>query len=248
QNPGTIATALNWSPAQGAAPLDQRFRKYLSGVYVSAAELNQTWGTTFSGFSDPTLRMPAIQPLQTVQAADWRQFIGSDLNFTYAPVTNADEPAYETFLRNRYAQPSDLNQAYNLSGSSALSSFSDIRSALWGATLATALPPGGVFLQDWILFVSVVLPTQQNAYRFSVVVPVQLQDDLDTQTQRRALAQRIAQQEKPAHTDFDIKLYWAAFCIGQARVGLETVVGPSSRFAALVLDQTELAASYLSFV
>ena len=93
-----------------------------------------------------------------------------------------------------------------------------------------------------------MLPTQQNAYRFSVVVPVQLQDDLDTQTQRRALAQRIAQQEKPAHTDFDIKLYWAAFCIGQARVGLETVVGPSSRFAALVLDQTELAASYLSFV
>ena len=248
QNPGTIARGASWTPAQGAAPLDQQFRDYLSGVYTNLAALNLAWNTNFAGFNDPALRFAAVQPQQTAQAADWAQFVTSDLNFIYAVVTNADEPAYETFLTSRYAQPSDLNQAYNLSGSSPLSSFADIQAKLWNTTLVSALPTGGVFLQDWILFASLVLPTQRNANRFSVIVPVQLQDDLATQMQRRAVTQRIAQQEKPAHTDFDVKLYWAAFCAGQARVGLETVVGPSSRFAALVLDQTELAAAYLDFI
>jgi hypothetical protein len=109
------------------------------------------------------------------------------------------------------------------------------------------LPTSGAFLQDWIVFVSVVMPTRQDASRFTVIVPVQLNDSVTTQTRRLALAQRIAQSEKPAHTDFDVKLYWAAFCAGQARVGMETVVGPSSRFAAMVLDQNTLAASYLGF-
>lgn len=248
QNPGMVANDGTWTPAQGSALLDQQFRTYLSGVYAAIGALNLAWNANFASFSDSTLRFPAVQPAQPAQAADWQQFASANLDFTYATVTGADEPAYENFLTSRYAQASDLNQAYNLSGSSALSSFSDIQSNLWNATLVSGLPLGGVFLQDWILFVSAVLPTEQNAYRFSVVVPVQLTDDLNTQTQRRNLAQRITQQEKPAHTDFDVKLYWAAFCAGEARVGLETVIGPSSRFAALVLEQTELAGSYLSFV
>lgn len=248
QTPGAIASGLDWTPAQGSAPLDQLFRTYLSTTYANITALNQAWMTTYSSFSDSTLRLPAIQPQQVAQAADWQHFLASDLGFTYAAVTNDDEPAYESFLRSRYPNISSLNQAYQLTGASSLTSFSDIQAKLWNSTLAFGLPPGGVFLQDWILFASVVLPTQQNAYRFSVVVPVQLNDDLNTLTQRRNLAQRIAQNEKPAHTDFDVKLYWAVFSAGEARVGLETVVGPSSRFAAMVLDQAELAGSYLSFV
>jgi hypothetical protein len=220
----------------------------LSAEYGDINALNQAWGaTSFSGFDDPTLRFPAIQPPQVAEAADWSQFIATDIGFTYALVTNADEPTYENFLMQRYPQPSDINTAYGLAGGAALTSFSDIQAKLWDG-LASGLPAGGAFLQDWILFVSVVLPTQQNAYRFSVVVPVQLQDNVTTQMQRQNLAQRIAQQEKPAHTDFDVKLYWAAFCTGQARVGIETVVGPSSRFAALLLDQSLLGESYLSFI
>jgi phage tail-like protein len=248
QTPTAIASGLNWTPAQGAAPLDQQFRNYLSASYAGIEALNEAWGTSFSSFNDSSLRLPAIQPSQTTQAADWQQFIASGLDFTYAAVSNADEPAYENFLLSRYSTVSELNQAYQLTAGSALTSFADIQSRLWTATLVTSLPSGGPFLQDWILFVSVVLPTQQNASLFTVVVPVQLQDDLSTQTQRRDVAQRIAQNEKPAHTDFDVKLYWALFCAGEARVGMETVVGPSSRFAAMVLNQTELAGSYLSFV
>jgi phage tail-like protein len=246
--PGSVETSSAWTPAQGSAPLDQLYRTYLSGVYATIAALNQAYGTSYAGFTDPTLRLPAIQPAQAAQAADWQQFLTSGLGFTYAAVTNADEPAFETFLASRYQNISDLNQAYQLTGSTMLESFADIQADLWNTTLAAGLPAGGAFLQDWILFVSVVVPTGQNANRFTVVVPVQLQDSLATQTQRLNLAQRIAQNEKPAHTDFDVKLYWAAFCAGEARVGMETVVGPSSRFAAMVLDQNQLAASYLGFV
>lgn len=248
QNPGMAESGASWTPAQGAAALNQDFQTYLSSTYTTIAALNQAWGTNYASFSDPTLQFPAVQPTQAAQAADWQAFVSTDLGFTYATVTSTDEPEYENFLTSRYADVSDLNQAYNLTGSSALSSFDDIQDDLWNGTLVSALPAGGVFLQDWILFVAVVLPTQQNAYQFSVVVPVQLTDDLNTQIQRRNVATRITQQEKPAHTNFDVKLYWAAFCAGQSRVGLETVVGPSSRFAALVLDETELASGYLGFV
>ncbi|HEY1902799.1 MAG TPA: phage tail protein [Terracidiphilus sp.] len=247
QTPGTVSSDADWTPAQGAAPLDQSYRSYLSGVYVSISALNAAYGTGYSGFDDPGLRLPAIQPAQTAQASDWLAFLSSGLGFTYAAVTSADEPAYENFLISRYGQVSALNLAYQLTGVAALPSFADIQVNLWAATLAAGLPTGGAFLADWILFVSVVIPTSQNANRFTVVVPVQLTDSLTTQNQRRSLAQRIAQNEKPAHTDFDVKLYWAAFCAGEARVGMETVVGPSSRFAAVVLDQNELAAAYLGF-
>jgi len=248
QAPGVVTAGASWTPGQGANVLDQQFRSFLSAGYGSVTALNQAWKTAYSGFDDPALRLPAFQPSQAVQAADWQTFIGQDLTFTYATVTNADEPAYEDFLRRRFSQPADLNQAYGLTGQSALASFSEIQTKLWSGQLATGLPLGGIFLQDWILFVSVVVPTSQNAHRFSVVVPVQLSDDATTQAARRDLAQRIAQQEKPAHTDFDVKLYWAAFCAGEARVGIETVVGPSSRFAALLLGQGSLASSYLGYV
>lgn len=246
-SPGSVASDSDWTPAQGSAPLDQLYRNYLGGVYENIAALNLAYGTGYTDFNDPALRMPAIQPARATAAADWQQFLSADLGFTYAAVANTDEPAFASFLVERYATVTDLNQAYGLTGSAALTSFADVQAHLWNTTLASGLPTSGPFLQDWILFVSVVAPTSQEASRFTVVVPVKLTDSVTTQTQRLALAQRIAQNEKPAHTDFAVKLYWAAFCAGQARVGMETVVGPSSRFAAMVLDQGTLAASYLGF-
>ena len=246
QSPAAITAGSSWTPSQGPAALDQLFRSYLSSEYENIDALNQSWNTTYTGFSDATLRFPAVQPSLPAPASDWSQFVAADIGFTYALVTNADGLAYQNFLTQRYRQASDINTAYGLSGALELSSFSDIATQLW-AELQIGLPAGGAFLQDWILFVSVALPSQQNAYRFSVVVPVQLQDSVTTQMQRLSVAQRIAQQEKPAHTSFDVKLYWAAFCAGQARVGIETVVGPSSRFAALLLDQSLLGESYLGF-
>ena len=247
KSPGTITAGSAWTPAQGSGPIDLRFRESLSAKYGTIGALNYAWNQSYSGFDDPALRFPSIQPAQSAEAADWQTFINTDLGFTYSLVTDADEPTYEQFLADRYGKPSALNAAYGLTGSLALTSFSDVKAKLW-TNLAEGLPSTGPFLQDWIEFVSVVLALQQEAHRFSVIVPVRLQDSLATQMQRLSIAQRITQQEKPAHTDFDVKLYWAAFCAGQSRLGIESVVGPSSRFAALVLDQSLLGESYLGFV
>src|SRR5208282_5944433 len=119
----------------GSAPLDQLYRRYLSGVYATIAALNQAYGTSYAGFGDPALRMPAIQPAQATAAADWQQFLASDLGFTYAAVTSTDEPAFVNFLTGRYQTVADLNQAYQLTGSAALEGFADIQTNLWNATL-----------------------------------------------------------------------------------------------------------------
>jgi phage tail-like protein len=248
QAPGAVSRESNWTATQGAAALLQQFRSYLNGVYTNIAALNDVWGSNFASFNDPALQLPAIQPSQANRASDWRQFLDQALIFTYATVTSADEPAFEDFLKRRYAQAADLNKAYSLTGTSALSSFGDILSRLWNGQLANALPESVTFLEDWILFVSVVLPARQNAHRFSVVIPVNVSDDVATQQARRNVAQRVTNHEKPAHTDFDVKLYWAVFSAGQSRLGLESVVGPSSRFTAVLLGQSPLAASYLGYV
>jgi phage tail-like protein len=248
QSPGTVTKGGNWTPSQGAAMLNLQFQSFLTTQYGTIGALNTAWNSNYSGFDDRRLLLRAIQPSQSAEASDWQTFLSQNLSFPYAAVTDADEPGYEDFLARRYRQPADVNLAYGLTGGSALASFPDVLAKLWKGILATALPAGGTFLQDWILFVSVVIPASRNAHRFSVVVPVKLTDDVSTQLARRDLAQRVAQQEKPAHTDFDVKLYWAVFSAGLSRVGLETVVGPSSRFAALLVGQGPLAASYLGYV
>jgi hypothetical protein len=52
--------------------------------------------------------------------------------------------------------------------------------------------------------------------------------------QLRDLAQRIADTQKPAHTICDVKFFWAAFRIGEARLGDDTLLASGSRIPELV--------------
>ena len=247
--PGSTTNLSDWTPTRGADVLHAQFRGFLRRRYGNAIdELNGAWGTTFASFDDPAIRLAAVRPAGGRRGADWQRFVEAEIGFTYAAVSDADAPLFAEFLARRYGQPSAVNDAYGLVGAAALTTFEDVKTRLWDTQLRHSLPDGGTRLRDWIQFVSIVVPTARAAHRFTVLVPVGLNDSPERQRERRELARRIAEVEKPAHTAFDVRLYWGLFRVGEARVGLDTLIGQGSRSVALVLDRGLLGESHLGFV
>jgi phage tail-like protein len=79
-----------------------------------------------------------------------------------------------------------------------------------------------------------------EAHRFSIMLPA------TTSVEQIALVEQIVRLEKPAHTDFVIKQYWAMFRVGEVRLGLDTTLGEGGRFELFRLGQTGLAEGILS--
>jgi hypothetical protein len=74
-----------------------------------------------------------------------------------------------------------------------------------------------------------------SAHRFSVLLPRRRVDSsIDEEAALLARARRIVEIEKPAHTRFDIRFYWAMNRIGEARLGLDSAIGQGSRAPELV--------------
>jgi phage tail-like protein len=240
QGPGLTTPGSAWAPEHGPEPLHAQFRSWLLRRYSALAALNAAWGTTFG--DEHAVTLPATQPSGSRAAADWSHFLESGLGFTYATVGVADTAAFRTFVMRRYGSVQALNTAYGLVGPAALTSFAEVR-------LPTELPTQLTQLRDWAQFVSVVLPTINSAHRFTVLVPTSVTSS-DSDVDRGVLVdrvRRIVDLEKPAHTAFDIKEYWAAFRVGEARLGYDSLLDRGSRLAASVLGTTYLAESYLNF-
>jgi len=143
---------------------------------------------------------------------------------------------WQDFLTRRYQQRFDaLRTAYQLGP--AVSGFD-------GIPLPATAPGTEPARADWLHFQTVVLPSYRTAHRFRVLLPVSARtrigqpdgDPLDPATRLR-LARRIVELEKPAHTVFDVKFYWEAFRVGEARLGLDTLVD---------LGRTYLGESFLA--
>ena len=237
QGPGVTTPTSTWTPQQGPEPLNAQFRAYLRQVYPSLDALNAAWGTSFADISH--IALPPTRPTHAAAAADWSHFLAAELGFTYAPVVATDEPAYRDFLTRRYGSPERMSQAYGLTGSSRITDFRDVR-------LPAQLPTEQHQLRDWIQFVSILVPTARNAHRFTVLVPsVTGQVDAD-----RGLlldrVRRLVELEKPAHTVFDVKEYWALFRVGEARLGFDTLLDRAPRLRPAVLDASYLVQSYLA--
>ena len=237
---GTVTEDRNrrWTAAEGASALHARFAAFLERQYENVDRLNAAWSSTFDRFSE--VRFAPTRPAHDSRRRDWSAFARTQLSRPYLEAGKADEPLYRRFLGHRYPQIGDLRKVWGLTDEqTGPHSFSDVR-------LPDELPSNGQALDDWITFVSSFLSTERRAHYFTVFVPAAIDESEATHTKRLDLARRVTAAVKPAHADFDVALYWALFRIGEARVGLDTVLGQGSRFVAIVLGRTALADGYLT--
>lgn len=244
--PVRLEAAGSWTPRLGAESLHQRFRDYLAGRYPdptskepapSLAAIQDAWEIEITEVNQ--LQFSPLVPDHPRAAIDWKRFVREGLGFTYADITADDVSLFQQFLSRRYTQVPRLNAAYQLGTSQALSAFAQIE-------LPTELPSTGARLSDWIEFASVVVPLRRHAHRFTVLIPVSPEESQEAATQKANLVRRVIEIEKPAHTAFEVKLFWALLRLGEARLGLDTQVGHGARFEGIVLGRTSLADGYLA--
>ncbi len=204
-----VTTATVWRPKQGGEALEAGYAAYLDSQGLAPAPY------------------PIADPADGESAA-WRQFSQAALGFV--PVI-ADAASWQDFLSRRYASPGAVVGAYKLGGV-APADFTGFEPPL-------TLPGDGPALLDWFQFQSVVLPMRRKAHRFTVLLPWPMHvldssgAELD-HVRLQNLATRIVDVQKPAHTLFDVKFFWAAFRIGEARLGDDTLLASGSRVPELV--------------
>jgi phage tail-like protein len=78
------------------------------------------------------------------------------------------------------------------------------------------------------------------AHRFRVLIAE------DLSPERAAMVGRIVGAARPAHTSYEVRAYRDFFVVGEARVGVDTIMGASPEFVPMVLDSTSLATGYIS--
>jgi hypothetical protein len=213
-----------WRPDQGSANLLQR--------YINALGPTATAVTKY----------PLVPPTDAAENTIWNQFSLTTLGFipTSSP-SSVTLGLWQDFLARRYRRIKAYNAAYGTSWTG----FESI-------PFPNQLPLDGAPIADWFQFESVVLRMQRAAHRFTVLLPVPLSLVFNPEEHQRRLelSRRIIELEKPAHTVFDVKFYWAMFRVGEARLALDTVIDQGSRapqlLPGLVLGQGFVGESYLA--
>jgi len=167
----------------------------------------------------------------------WTAFSRQTLGFV-PRATAADVEIWQEFLEGRYPTVAALNAAWR-------TAYAD-----WSAVELPQVPPlNAAALADWLLFEGVVLPSRDAAHRFTIYLPQSTLTAAD-RDRRLDLARRIASLEKPAHTTFEVKLHWAFFRLGEARLGEDTIVDLGGRspdfMAPFTLDRSALGSGYLA--
>ena len=221
--PREIPAAARWRASEGRSRLNTRYREFLAAA-----------GLTVPANAE----IPIREPRDGDAARLWRTFSHDSLGFVPS-ATASDVAAWRAFLKRRYQTGQSLTSVYGVA------SVDDV-------LLPDRLPPDGRALRDWFDFESTVMPVRRSAHRFSVLVPIPRSQD-NTEEFRRTrldLVRRVVDLEKPAHTVFDVKFYWALFRVGAARLGDDTLVYRGGRDPELLpplrLGQGYLAESHLA--
>ena len=220
--------------AQPVAPITENVVS--AGKLSSAIALPQA-GISKTLFSDGqfTVKNPGGEA-----SAEWQQAALAQFGFVPAASVR-DTQTWHEFLARRYGRIGALNDAYGTNWTT----FDDV-------PLPERVPAASAQLADWYQFESIVLAMQRTAHQFTVLLPVFSTDTFDStaQQQQKELTTRIVALEKPAHTVFDVKFFWAMFRLGEVRLGDDTLLDYGSRAPGLlppmVLGQEHLAESYLA--
>ena len=208
------------------------WQAFLRNRYGLIGNLNAAHQTTYTDFAD--IFLPRDLPKVAAGQTDWLDFIS-------APTSLVARYQWQDFLARRYRRAGALNGLYGTT---------------WPGFEAVALPgelpPDGAPLNNWFQFETMVLRMQSVAHRFTVLLPVpaSLVFNPEEHQTRMALAQRIVDLEKPAHTVFDVRFYWAMCRVGEARLQLDTLIDQGSRapqlLPSLVLGQGFIGETYLA--
>ena len=186
----------------------------------------------------PGERFPTVPPGDDTRRDAWAAFARDTLGFV------PERPAvgiWRAFLARRYRNVGALNGTYGTR-----------LDAIEVVEVPEALPPDGAPLHDWVEFQGVVLARRRVAHRFTVMLPVRPAEraDLARRIDRQALARRVVELEKPTHTTFDVRFYWAMFRVGEARLGRDTAIDRGSRapelMPPLVLGGSHLGEAFLT--
>lgn len=206
-------TVLGFTPG-AAQPERLAWQAFLEAEYDDIDELNAVWRSTHDAFD------------QVPQFTDWpegqaqRDAWSRHMRQARPARTPLERLQWQAFLRQRHGAVSALNAAHG---------------SRWPAydlvPLPELLPPDGPALLDWFQFEAGVLAIKAAAHRFRVLLPMPVGSaySVDEPARRLALAQRVVEVAKPAHTCFELRMYWAMFRVGEARLGLDTRVDTNMR-------------------
>lgn len=163
-----------------------------------------------------TGELPAVpQSAATAQSPEWQAFVAQPQGV---------RALWRDLLAGRYRTIAQLNAAWD----SDWAGFDAI-------PLPDTLPSRPASLRDWLDFEGALVPINRAAHRFSVLIPRRAAAfDPSAEEQAIRLAQRIIALEKPAHTVFDVRMFWAMNRIGEARLGRDTEIGEGSRAPQLI--------------
>lgn len=249
------SATLGFVPGLGALER-ARWRDFLAARHGSLAALNAVHGTAWAQWDDvalPTGLPHPVQPAGSVSATGATASNGTVLvaaggaqnavtarTATAAPTSahtaatdwpdhlqqtpDLQRQRWQAFLAGRYRRADRLRAAHGTHWS-----------AFDQVPLPDQLPATAAAQTDWLQFEGALLAMHRTAHRFSVLLPVAGVGLQDLAAQQ-ALAQRIVALEKPAHTTFDVRFYWAFNRVGEARLGLDTQLGAGSRAPELIPD------------
>jgi phage tail-like protein len=208
---------LGFVPSSASVAERSLWQVFLANKYGNVAALNAAHMKSYGDFKD--VRLPANLPSVDAARADWTQFVTGD-----QPVP-VQRRRWQDFLARRYRRAGAMNQLYNTNWT-----------GFELAPLPETLPADGAPLQDWFQFESLVLPMRAKAHRFAVLLPspATATFNLDEHQRNMELARRIVELEKPAHTVFEVKFYWAMFRLGESRLGGDTLLDRGSRSPQLM--------------